>query len=350
MDTIVPHHTKQSVGSHGLTQQLKTECTSFRMARSCTILLCAVVLIFVLVSFVSTLASHGGNSAVPTGPDGEAVTDVYTFLHRSLVGDGTLTARVVSLSGAHLSTDTSGSAYGSSPTSQSGSQIQPGLAPWAKAGILLEPGTNQGTDYAAVMETGSHGVRMQYDYTHDSPGLPGPVEPSFPRWLRLTRAGDIITGYDSADGLHWAEIGTVRLTGLPHTVQVGLFVTSPLYFVAGANAGVPSVATAAFDHLAIEGDLPQPTWTGETIAGLYPSLQPDSIWDQQSDDAFTISGSGDIAPLVGAIVFSIWSGASIVNGTIVGLLLVIVLAAVFATSAYRRRQVSATPQPVHVES
>jgi hypothetical protein len=336
-------HTKQLIGRDGFAHQLQTEFTNFRKSRSCLILLCAVVVFFVLVSFASTLASHAGNSVVPPVFGGEPVTDTYTFVHQPLAGDGTLTARVASLSGTYLSTDTSASASGSSPNGQPGSQLQPGLAPWAKAGILLEPYTNQGTDYAALMVTGSHGVRMQYDYTHDSPGLPGPVEPSSPRWLRLTRVGDIVTGYDSTDSLHWTEVGTVRLTDLAHTVQVGFFVTSPLYFVAGANAGVPSVATAAFDHLAIEGDLPQPTWIGDTIGGFYPSLQPDSIWEQQSDDAFTISGSGDIAPLVGAIIFSIWSGASIVNGTIVGLLLVIVLAAVFATSAYRRRHVSAVP-------
>jgi hypothetical protein len=116
-------------------------------------------------------------------------------------GDGTLTARVTSLSGAYV--PVSGSPvknFSSSRRGQPGSQLQPGLAPWAKAGIIVEPGTSQGTAYAAVMVTGSHGVRMQYDYTNDSRGLPGSVGPSSPRWLRLTRAGDVITGYDSAGG------------------------------------------------------------------------------------------------------------------------------------------------------
>ena len=81
-----------------------------------------------------------------------------------------------------------------------------GLAPWAKAGIILEPDTNQGTCYTAVMVTGTHGVQMQYNYTHDSPGLSGAVGSSSPRWLRLTRQGDVVTGYDSADGVHWNEI------------------------------------------------------------------------------------------------------------------------------------------------
>ena len=193
------------------------------------------------------------------------------FVHQALVGDGTLTARVASLSGVHTSpSPTSVNAFGRSSKGQPGSQLQPGLAPWAKAGIILEPDTNQGTAYAAVMVTGSHGVQMQYNYTHDSPGLAGPVGPSSPRWLRLTRAGDVITGYDSADGARWTEIGAARLAGLPRTVQIGLFVTSPVYFAAADSAGTPSVATASFDEVSAQGDLPRRSWTPDAIARLLP--------------------------------------------------------------------------------
>jgi hypothetical protein len=53
-----------------------------------------------------------------------------------------------------------------------------------------------------MMVTGGHGVRMQYDYTHDTAGRPGAVSAASPRWLRLTRSGDTLTGYASADGTH----------------------------------------------------------------------------------------------------------------------------------------------------
>ena len=39
--------------------------------------------------------------------------------------------------------------------------------PWAKAGIIIKASTKPGSAYAAVMATPAHGVRMQYDYTHD---------------------------------------------------------------------------------------------------------------------------------------------------------------------------------------
>ena len=59
------------------------------------------------------------------------------------------------------------------------------LQPWAKAGLILSAATKPGSPYAAVMLTGAHGVRMQYDYTHD---IAGPAAASdSPRWLRLSR-------------------------------------------------------------------------------------------------------------------------------------------------------------------
>jgi ABC-type transport system involved in multi-copper enzyme maturation permease subunit len=328
----------------GFDRLLRAEFTKFRTVRAWVITLCAAAAGFVLLSFATAFPDHARNPSVPVGPGGEAVTDAYTFVHRTLAGDGTLTAQVTSLSGAHTSpSPVTRGAYGASSGGQAGSQLQAGLAPWAKAGIILEPDTRQGTEYAAVMVTGSHGVRMQYNYTHDTPGLADPAWMSFPRWLRLTRSGDLITGYDSTDGRNWTDIGSARLTGLPPTVQIGLFVTSPVYFAAGTTIGTSSIATARFDHVSTQGDLPRRAWTAEVITDVYPTVPSASPWRQASAGPFTISGSGDIAPLVGGgTVFSNWSGASIVNGTIVSLLAVIVLAASFVTAEYRRGLIRTT--------
>jgi hypothetical protein len=299
---------------NGFTRLLRAEFTKFRTIRAWAITLCATAVVFVLLSFLSAFESRAPVGAVPAGPAGEAVSDTYMLVHQALAGDGTVTARVTSLSG---------------------------LAPWAKAGIIVEPDTNQGTAYAAVMVTGAHGVRMQDDYTHDSPGLPGHVGPSSPRWLRLTRAAGTITGYDSTDGTHWTEIAAARLAGLPRMVQIGLFVTSPEYFAAGAGVGTPSVATATFDHVSAHGHLPRRSWTGEAVAGFYP-VAPALTWKQGPAAAMTVTGSGDIAPLVGDILGAQWAGASIVNGTIVALIIVLVLATLFATCEYRRGLIRAT--------
>ena len=56
--------------------------------------------------------------------------------------------------------------------------VKPGPVPWAKAGIIIKASTKPGSAYAAMMATGGHGVRMQYNYTGDMAGLPaGPARP-----------------------------------------------------------------------------------------------------------------------------------------------------------------------------
>ena len=143
--------------------------------------------------------------------------------------------------------------------------------PWSKAGIIIKDGTSQGSVYEAMMTTGGNGVRMQWNHTGDTPGLPGAVSAASPHWLRLARDGDTITGYDSADGAHWTQVGTVALASLPSTVQAGLFVASPRHTVyssslgSGSESNGPTAATAVFDHVSRTGTWPASAWTGDYV-------------------------------------------------------------------------------------
>ena len=148
-----------------------------------------------------------------------------------------------------------------------------GLGRWSKGGLIIKANTTQGSAYAAIMVTGSHGVRMQYDYTRDIAGPPGRPTARSPRWLRLTRAGDTITGYASADGTHWTQVGTAVLAGLPATIQAGLFATSPPFDVTTAQGllgssgtGGPTLASAVLDHVSLGGAAAGP-WTGTQLGG-----------------------------------------------------------------------------------
>ncbi len=92
-----------------------------------------------------------------------------------------------------------------------------------------------------------------------------------PRWLRLTRAGDTITGYDSADGRHWRLVGTVHLAGLPTTVQAGMFAATPcvqqgeLVLRRLERSGRPCQATAAVDDVSLRGSWLASRWTGSNV-------------------------------------------------------------------------------------
>jgi ABC-type transport system involved in multi-copper enzyme maturation permease subunit len=285
---------------------------------------------------------------IPHGPGGEVVSDSFYFVRQPLTGNGTLTVRVTALTGQRADLSGSGSA-------QVGSRLVPGLSAWAKAGIIIKQGTRQGSAYAAMMVTGSHGTRMQDNFTGDTAGRPGSVSAAHPRWLRLARSGDTITGYDSVDGTHWTRVGSVRLAGLPSTIQAGLFAASPGYTVTqnsfgGSSSGSgPAQATAAFDHLILAGGTPGRAWTGTAIGGGGPIGQGPppgggSVPFTRNAGRFTVTGSGDIAPVTpgpDGPFPTVTIGQSL-TGAFLGLIAIVTVAAMFFSTEYRRGLIRTT--------
>jgi ABC-type transport system involved in multi-copper enzyme maturation permease subunit len=266
----------------------------------------------------------GACASPPLGPGGEMVTDSFYFVRQPLPGNGTVTARVTSLAGSA----TPGIAGGTSA-----------LQPWAKAGIIIKASLRQGSAYAAMIVTGSHGVRMQYDYTHDVAGLPGAVSAAAPRWLRLVRSGDTFTGYDSTDGTHWTLVGTVRLPGLATAVQAGIFTASP-DSVTDENVGSTLVG-GVFDHVTVAGARPGRQWTGQDF-GAGAAYNPLPGGYRQAGGVFTVQGSGDIAPAVASSAGSGRPADAGITGVFAGLIVALVVGTMFITAEYRRGLIRTT--------
>jgi ABC-type transport system involved in multi-copper enzyme maturation permease subunit len=334
--TMTPYRTQARPGRDGFLQLLGAEWTKFSTVRGWWVGMVCAALVTVLVGLLGTAAgSHSGSAggaSFPTGPNGEPVNDSFFFVHRTLTGNGSITVSVTSLTGVI--------------DSQSGTYS--GTQPWAKAGVIMKENLSQGSPYAAVMATPGHGVRMQYDYTQDIAGLPGAVTAGAPRWLRLVRSGDTITGYDSADGTSWTLIGTARLPGMASTVQAGLFVTSPS-IVQDSNRGggtEPAVATAVFGHYGLLGQWSQQAWTGQQLGGAGTSgSYTNNIKGQfaRSGAGFTVTGAGDIAPIVGGIAMGpAYTLENFLVGAFAGLIVMIVIATLFITGEYRRRLIHTT--------
>lgn len=317
---------------------LRAQWAQLRARRGRLFALAAAALLVLLFGLVPGLTTHSScsNGTVevqcptdPVGPDGHPVSDLFFFAHQPLGERGGLTVRLAEMTGVITYP----------PPDHD--EIVPGLVPWAKTGIMIKDGLGRGSRYAALVMTGSHGVRMQHDYVHDTPGRPGGVSAQAPRWLRLTRDGDLITGFESADGVQWTQVGTARLPGLPATAQVGLFATSPsdltLVEVAlGGRIGQArfTQATGVFDHVTLDG---QPTgpWQGDVVGEL-----GHTDWEKyhkaaglvEADGTLTVTGSGDIGP-IGT------EGGTTVERTLIGLfaalIVLIVVAARFANAAPR---------------
>jgi ABC-type transport system involved in multi-copper enzyme maturation permease subunit len=342
-----PERSGRSGGRLGFGSLLHAEWTKFRTVRGWVIGLLVAIGVTVLVGLAGpagTSISCSGpdnqpcqHQGPPTGPDGQPVSDAFYFVHRSLTGNGSITARVTSLTGLYSPRGVSQAGVGTAG-------MTPGVQPWAKVGVIVKQDTQEGSRYAAVAVTGGHGVRMQYDYTQDMAGLPGSVSASSPRWLRLVRAGDTLTGYDSANGMAWTEIGTATLTGLSSTVQIGLFTASPDYVVidqsfgGASSAGGPTQATALFDRVALTGT--GTGWTGTQLGGSGPAGGSTGGY-QQSGGQFTVRGSGDIAPQTDGMGTGRTMQDALV-GWFAGLIAVIVVATMFVTGEYRRGLIRTT--------
>ncbi|WP_113703280.1 ABC transporter permease subunit [Nonomuraea lactucae] len=318
---------------------LRAEWTKFRTVRGWVVGMVAATLVTVLLGLLSAAGSRTSCSAgpvevpcpvPPVGPEGQAVTDKFYFVHKELRGDGAITARVTSMTGRIRLPDATPGVR----------NVAAGLVPWAKAGVIVKESTRQGSAYAAVMVTGEHGVRMQHDYVHDVAGRPGGVSAGSPRWLRLTRSGDTLTGYESGDGEHWTRVGVARLTGLPATVRVGLFATSPgdVTLTQGSFGGTVgaarfSEATAVFDRVGLRGAASDGAWSRDDIG---VTIGPDGTPHHpgrfgESGGTFTVTGVGDIAPTgEGRTIESTLSGLP------AGLIVVIVVAVLFITAEHRR--------------
>jgi hypothetical protein len=277
----------------------------------------AVIALGLLFATGNRSYCDGPCPAEPVAADGSVVSDHFWFLHRDLGPTGSITVRLTSMTGTITYP----------PPDHD--QIVSGLVPWAKAGIIVKDGTRRGSSYAALMMTGSHGVRLQHDYRHDIAGRPGSVSPQAPRWLRLTRSGDTVTGAESADGTQWHTVGTVRLPGLPDIAQVGLFAASPGDLTlrrVGLGGAIEEVrftqATGVFDRITPGG-----AWRSEPIGEMNHT-----DWEKyhqasgavEKDGVVTISGTGDIGPGDHPLHVE-----AILSGVAVALIIVLVVAARF---------------------
>ena len=329
---VTPYRSGLQMPGDGFPQLLRAEWTKLRTVRGWVVGMILAALLTVGVGLLShgecgiqiggAITTGGAGCTLPLGPGGEAVSDSFYFVHQPLAGNGAITVRLTSMTAPQ---------------------------PWSKAGIIIKASTKQGSAYAAVMVTGSHGVRMQWDYTQDAPGLAGAVAAAAPRWLRLTRAGGSITGYDSADGTHWTKVGTATLAGLPAIVQAGLFAASPdsssvtsTSIGGGSGSGNATQATAAFDHVTRQGTWPAGAWSGTTIGGAGgPGPVQGGAYRRldSTGGGLSVVGSGDIAPEAPQ------SGHSVnqtLIGTFAGLIAVIIVGTMFMTAEYRRGLIRVT--------
>ncbi|WVK89610.1 ABC transporter permease subunit [Dactylosporangium sp. AC04546] len=305
---------------------VRAEWTKLRSVRGTWLALAAMAGLTLFLGLLSgTLSRSDVNLGVLT-------VDQFHFVHRPLAGDGTITARV---------------------TAQADSGA------WAKAGLMLKASDTSGAPYVALMVTPDHGVLLQADARAELRGRAGGA----PRWLRLTRAGQSVTGAESADGVSWRDVGTVTVPGLPAEARAGVFVGSPPYvhFTQLPHGKYkkyePTIGEARFDHVEVSPGGGGGAWRDTDVTPADPQDPPPpfdhglpnlpilpgaSAW--QDDGSVTVRGSGDIgrAGLGGIDVADMDRVKESLFGVQLGIIGAIALGALAMTSEYRSRTLATT--------
>lgn len=135
------------------------------------------------------------------------VSDQFRFAYQTLSGDGTITARVLSVPSA-------------SPSNNN-----------AKAGVMIRNTLAGNSASAAVSLTPGSvgGVLFQTRSTNGGPTtLSGSASAGVwpPYWVRLTRAGNQFTAFASANGVDWTQLGSPQTIAMNQTVYIGLTSTA----------------------------------------------------------------------------------------------------------------------------
>ena len=161
-----------------------------------------------------------------TGEGG--TSDGFHFVYQPWSGDGTIIARVASVSSAYA---------------QVGLTIRETLNANATHAFMMS--------YASAMylyDRATTGANTSSQHFTENPNLPS-VSVALPYWIKLVRSGNTFTAYIASDGLNWVEVGTSVAISMAENVYFGLAVTSTstgvLYSATFDNVSVGSTASPA---------------------------------------------------------------------------------------------------------
>jgi phosphatidylserine/phosphatidylglycerophosphate/cardiolipin synthase-like enzyme/regulation of enolase protein 1 (concanavalin A-like superfamily) len=162
-------------------------------------------------------ASFAGSTFSVTGQGADiwGTADAFNYAYRTVVGDTTIIARVATVQNVNA---------------------------WTKAGVMIRESLSPGAAHAYALVSASKGVAFQRRPTTGgvTVSTAGTLSAA-PRWVKLTRVGNVFRAYESSDGSTWSLVGTETIS-MNASVLVGLAVTSHS----------TSPATATFDGVAVQ--------------------------------------------------------------------------------------------------
>jgi RHS repeat-associated protein len=220
-------------------------------------------------------SSSYSNGAFTVSGAGVGIPNTYTsdafhFVYKSLSGDGSIVARVVSTTGVY------------------------------EAGVMIRETLSASSPHAMTTDF-INSVYLFYRSTSggaNSDDSYGGATPPF--WVKLVRSGNNFSGYTSPDGLNWYQAGTTHSITMASDVYIGLAVTSN---------NTAALGTAVFDNVSISStSTPAPIITSV-------SATTGSIGSQVliSGSGFGSSQNASLVALNGVpVTINLWSDTAII--------------------------------------
>jgi regulation of enolase protein 1 (concanavalin A-like superfamily) len=176
------------------------------------------------------LTSSGAATVSGSGADIWGRADEFHFVYRTLRGDGAIVARVSSIVSADA---------------------------WAKAGVMIRANTTADAAHGFMIVSRGSGLAFQRRRAAGGVTTSTAASGAAPRWVKLSRTGDVLSAYWSNDGAAWTLVGRDTVVMSPE-VLVGLAVT-----------GHGATATASFAGVQVETGTPLPAgWTSSDIGAV----------------------------------------------------------------------------------
>lgn len=191
-----------------------------------------------------------GSYTVSTVGDGSRrdifdTADAFHFVHMELTGNGSITARVDNITGGGI---------------------------WAKVGVMVRESLEPGAAHAMMSVTPANRVSFVRRTTGNGASTDVNGDPDafvLPRWVRVTRTGNVLRAEQSSDGVNW-----VGPTADPAQAEIGMFLPETVYVGLAFSSYTGGAAEATFSNVMTTGSVSPggtfSTWQDIGIANNVP--------------------------------------------------------------------------------
>jgi regulation of enolase protein 1 (concanavalin A-like superfamily) len=234
------------------------------------------------------IGARGNFTITAAGADVWGTSDQFHFVYLRVSGDVDVRARVASVSAAHA---------------------------WSKAGVMIRATLDAASPHAFMLASAGKGLAFQRRVASGgvSTNTAGPAAVP-PQWVRLVRAGSLVTAYISPDGIRWTAIARDSIS-LGTTAYVGVAVTAHNEFKA-TTAVVSNVTVLPSGQTAADIGAPALVGNANFGSGVYTlAAAGRDIWDAADQFHFVFQpavGDVDVSAHVSSIGYADqWSKAGV---------------------------------------